>query len=55
MHRYEEDYYPQETKGIDWVQGTRDGHGEDDVLDIEDFHRSLKTAEVVYLAGAFSG
>lgn len=55
MHRDREDMYPEEDFGTKWCQGTRSHHGEDDVLDIEDFHHELKNAKMVYLAGAFEG
>lgn len=50
---YLREIYPLETENKNWCQGTRDTHDENCILDIEDFHKELKSCNKVYLAGAF--
>ncbi len=47
--------YQEEKFGKTWIQGTRDHHGEEDILEIEDWHHELKTnGDKVVLGGAFA-
>lgn len=48
------DRYPLGELDKTWCYGTRDHHGEEDVLEIEDWHHNLK-GHTVYLGGAFEG
>jgi hypothetical protein len=52
----EDNGYPEETRNIDWCQGTRDYHGDEDVIELHDWQKELKSnnAEVL-LGGAFDG
>lgn len=55
-HREEEGMYPVEEEGITWCQGTRDYHGDNDVIAIEDWHHEIKNNnENVLIAGSFWG
>ncbi len=52
--RDEEDQYPKNEENITWCQGTRDHHGEDDVIEITDWMHDLKNNyEKVFVGGAF--
>lgn len=52
----EETAYPESTRNIDWCQGTRDHHGEEDVIEINDWQKELKYKNCkVFLGGAFDG
>lgn len=46
--------YPESTRNIDWCPGTRDHHGEEDVIEITDWQKELKKLNCkVFLGGAF--
>lgn len=52
----EDNGYPEETRNIDWCQGTRDYHGDEDVIEIHDWQKELKNQEAeVFVGGAFDG
>lgn len=46
--------YPESERDIKWIQATRGYSSDDDVLEIEEWHRELKGKNVV-LTGAFDG
>lgn len=50
----EETTYPESTRNIDWCQGTRDYHREEDVIQIDPWQKELKEQNAyVFLGGAF--
>lgn len=50
----EETAYPESTRNIDWCPGTRDHHGEEDVIEITEWQKELKSLDCkVFLGGAF--
>jgi len=52
----EETAYPESTRNIDWCPGTRDHHGEEDVIEITEWQKELKLLNCkVFLGGAFDG
>lgn len=52
----EDSAYPESTRNIDWCPGTRDHHGEEDVIQIDPWQKELKEQNAyVFLGGAFDG
>lgn len=50
----EDTAYPESTRNIDWCPGTRDHHGEEDVIQIDEWQKELKEQNAhVFLGGAF--
>lgn len=50
----EETAYPESTRNIDWCPGTREHHGEEDVIEITEWQKELKSLDCkVFLGGAF--
>lgn len=50
----EDNGYPEETRNIDWCQGTRDYHAEEDVIEIHEWQKDLKSQNAeVFVGGAF--